>query len=48
MARTWGRRREGTADEVLVRQLYQEHGGALRLNGTAGLELRLPAWRVTS
>jgi RNA polymerase sigma-70 factor (ECF subfamily) len=29
MAGAWSRRREGTADEVLIRQLFQEHGAGL-------------------
>lgn len=56
MARTFGRRRESTADEVLVRRLYQEHGGALlayatRLTGDRALgedvvqETLIRAWR---
>lgn len=56
MARTVARRREGAADEVLIRQLYQEHGGALlayatRLMGDRALgedvvqETLIRAWR---
>ena len=29
MAVAWSRRRERTTDELLIRQLFQEHGGAL-------------------
>jgi signal transduction histidine kinase len=32
----------------IVRATFEDHGGALRLDGAAGLELRLPAWRATS
>ncbi len=56
MARTLTRRREGAADEVLVRRLYAEHGGALlayatRLMGDRALgedvvqETLIRAWR---
>ncbi len=52
----WSRRREGSADELLIRQLYEEHGGALlayatRLMGDRPLgedvvqETLLRAWR---
>jgi len=52
----WSRRRESTADEVLIRQLYAEHGGALlayatRLMGDRALgedvvqETLIRAWR---
>ncbi|MBM2616572.1 sigma-70 family RNA polymerase sigma factor [Actinoplanes sp. LDG1-06] len=53
---SWTRRREGSADEVLIRQLYNEHGGALlayatRLMGDRALgedvvqETLIRAWR---
>jgi RNA polymerase sigma-70 factor (ECF subfamily) len=53
---SWSRKREVSADEVLVRQLYNEHGGALlayatRLMGDRALgedvvqETLLKAWR---
>jgi RNA polymerase sigma-70 factor, ECF subfamily len=56
VARAWARRRESTADEVLVRRLYAEHGGALlayatRLMGDRALgedvvqETLIRAWR---
>jgi RNA polymerase sigma-70 factor (ECF subfamily) len=52
----WSRRRDSTADEVLIRQLYNEHGGALlgyatRLMGDRALgedvvqETLIRAWR---
>ena len=53
---SWSRKREGSADELLIRQLYQEHGGALlayatRLMGDRPLgedvvqETLIKAWR---
>ena len=53
---SWSRRRESSADELLIRQLYQEHGGALlayatRLMGDRALgedvvqETLIKAWR---
>ena len=53
---SWSRRRESSADEVLIRQLYNEHGGALlayatRLMGDRALgedvvqETLIRAWR---
>jgi RNA polymerase sigma-70 factor (ECF subfamily) len=56
MARAWSRRRDDTADELLIRRLYQEHGGALlayatRLMGDRTLgedivqETLIRAWR---
>jgi RNA polymerase sigma-70 factor (ECF subfamily) len=56
MARGWARRRESNTDEVLVRRLYEEHGGALlayatRLMGDRALgedvvqETLIRAWR---
>jgi RNA polymerase sigma-70 factor (ECF subfamily) len=56
MARAWSRRRDDTADELLIRRLYQEHGGALlayatRLMGDRALgedvvqETLIRAWR---
>jgi RNA polymerase sigma-70 factor (ECF subfamily) len=52
----WSRRREGNADELLIRRLYHEHGGALlayatRLMGDRSLgedvvqETLIRAWR---
>ncbi|MGK5681375.1 sigma-70 family RNA polymerase sigma factor [Actinoplanes sp. URMC 104] len=53
---SWSRRRESSADEVLIRRLYNEHGGALlayatRLMGDRALgedvvqETLIRAWR---
>ncbi|MBU2665381.1 sigma-70 family RNA polymerase sigma factor [Actinoplanes bogorensis] len=53
---SWSRRRESSADEVLIRRLYEEHGGALlayatRLMGDRPLgedvvqETLIRAWR---
>ena len=56
MAVVWSRRQEDSADELLVRQIYDEHGGALlayatRLMGDRALgedvvqETMIRAWR---